>query len=295
MAATAPSRGRNLALRVVSALVLLPLIIWLIVLGGRAFAGLAALVAAICAQELYAMTLGDGAAPRPAPLHPIAWAGVLLAGATPFAALDPALLGRLAPAAVALAVMASLVSGLFRPPTPGSGDRPELRGLAEDAPRLVFGWLYGAAMLALLVRIREFDRGLWWVILVCLVTWTNDTGAYFVGHALGRHKLLPRVSPGKTWEGFFGGMAFSVASAFVVRKLGLPGLGPLDCVLLGLAAGVVGPVGDLSESLLKRGYGVKDSGFILPGHGGLLDRIDALIFNIPLVYLYAVIAKGQAW
>ncbi|MHB1847373.1 MAG: phosphatidate cytidylyltransferase [Deltaproteobacteria bacterium] len=278
------SKGQNLALRLASSAVLLPLIIWLIVLGGRAFAGLAAAAAAICTQELYAMTLGGPGVPRPAKLPYIAWLGVLLAAATPFAALVPGLLGRAAPLGLALLVMASLASGLFR--------EGELQRLAEEAPRLVFGLLYGTLMMALLVRIRAFPNGAWWVLLACTVSWLNDTGAYFVGHALGRHKLSPRVSPGKTWEGFFGGMAASILAAFAVNRLGALGLTPVGCALLGLGAGLLGPTGDLSESLLKRGFGVKDSGFIMPGHGGLLDRIDALIFNIPLVYLCGLIAMG---
>jgi phosphatidate cytidylyltransferase len=126
------------------------------------------------------------------------------------------------------------------------------------------------------------------VVLLLSVTWMNDTGAYFAGRALGRHKMIPRVSPSKTWEGFAGGLLFSLGAAFAVRAIGFPALTAPDCLFLGLAAGILGPTGDLAESSLKRGFGVKDSGKILPGHGGLLDRIDALLFTAPLFYFFAL-------
>jgi phosphatidate cytidylyltransferase len=129
--------------------------------------------------------------------------------------------------------------------------------------------------------------GLWWVVLACALTWLDDTGAYFAGRAFGRHKLLPKVSPKKTWEGFAGGWLASLAAAFAVRAIGFHALSVVDCLVLGLLAGIVGPTGDLSESLLKRSLDVKDSGRILPGHGGILDRIDALLFNGVLVFVYA--------
>jgi phosphatidate cytidylyltransferase len=133
--------------------------------------------------------------------------------------------------------------------------------------------------------------GMGWVMTALTLTWANDTCAYFAGRFLGRHKLYPEVSPNKTWEGFFGGMAGSVAS-LVVLKLGFyPFLNWADCLIVGVAGGVFGPVGDLVESMLKRAYGVKDSGKIIPGHGGVLDRIDALLFNAPMVCAYVWVLK----
>jgi hypothetical protein len=134
-----------------------------------------------------------------------------------------------------------------------------------------------------------------WVLLAIALTFSNDTGAYFAGHAFGRHKLLPRVSPSKTWEGFFGGMLASIGTAFVVRALGASQLSTLDCLALGVVVSILGPLGDLAESLLKRSMGVKDSGRLIPGHGGLLDRIDALIFTAPWAYFYASRVKGVLW
>jgi phosphatidate cytidylyltransferase len=123
-------------------------------------------------------------------------------------------------------------------------------------------------------------------VLAFVVTWANDTFAYFAGMLFGRHKLYEKVSPKKTWEGFAGGALGSVAGALVVRSTLLPELPVPMAVLLGAGAALLGPMGDFTESLLKRAAGVKDSGRLIPGHGGLLDRIDALLFVVPWVYLF---------
>jgi phosphatidate cytidylyltransferase len=128
--------------------------------------------------------------------------------------------------------------------------------------------------------------GLAWVYVTLIITWANDTSAYFVGKLLGRHKLYASVSPNKTWEGFIGGAIGSIVGLFVARAVAFHFLTGADCLAVGLLGGMLGPIGDLAESMLKRAYDVKDSGKILPGHGGLLDRIDALIFNAPAVLLY---------
>jgi phosphatidate cytidylyltransferase len=126
------------------------------------------------------------------------------------------------------------------------------------------------------------------------VVWLGDTGAYLGGRAFGKHKLHERISPKKTWEGSIAGLLASVASALVMMEIYQrfelwegPPLRATDCVALGIFGGMLGQVGDLAESLLKRAVGVKDSGTMFPGHGGMLDRIDALLFALPGVYFYA--------
>jgi phosphatidate cytidylyltransferase len=161
-------------------------------------------------------------------------------------------------------------------------------------PWLIFSVVYVGLPLALVAELRGFSSGAWWVVLLLSITWMNDTGAYFAGRAFGRHKLLPRVSPSKTWEGFAGGLLFSLGAAFAVRAVGFPALTVADCLFLGGAAGILGPSGDLAESSLKRSFGVKDSGKVLPGHGGILDRIDALLFTAPLVYFFALATQRGA-
>ncbi len=168
-----------------------------------------------------------------------------------------------------------------------------LRGPLGQAPtlaaHLLTGLLYGGIGMTALSAVRLGPDGAWWGLVALLITWVNDTAAYFAGRFLGKHKLYPAVCPNKTWEGFFGGMVGTVIGLFVFRFGWFPTLTVLDCVVLGILAGIIGPLGDLSESMLKRAYNVKDSGRIIPGHGGLLDRIDALLFNSALLYAYLVL------
>ena len=127
-----------------------------------------------------------------------------------------------------------------------------------------------------------------------LVLMGSDTGAYYTGRALGRHKLAPKVSPGKTWEGAVGGMAASLLMAALARFWFFPELSLRAALPLAAAMNVLGVLGDLTESALKRGSGAKDAAKILPGHGGLLDRLDSLLFNAPLIYYFAVFYFADA-
>jgi phosphatidate cytidylyltransferase len=264
---------RNLALRVVTALVLLPLAIAVTWVGGVPFALLAAAAAAIMAGELIRMFGRYGLA---------GGVGAVAAGAFPLLTLlaGP---GEVLPAwtwlALAGATILLLVLFLFRPDPP----QEAMRGVAV----VVLSWLYCGLLLAPAVSLR-LEHGFGWVVLTFLVTWGNDTFAYFAGHLFGRHKLFARVSPKKTWEGFLGGILGSLVGGAVTWALLLRGDATLRLVLLvGAGAAVLGPLGDLAESLVKRGAGVKDSSQIIPGHGGLLDRVDALLFVAPWVYLCA--------
>jgi phosphatidate cytidylyltransferase len=115
--------------------------------------------------------------------------------------------------------------------------------------------------------------------------WTSDTGAYLVGISFGKHRLFPRISPKKSWEGFFGGLVFTLIVSWVISKY-FTVISLTDWVIIALIIGIFGVLGDLIESLLKRSFDTKDSGNILPGHGGILDRFDSVIFSAPLVFLY---------
>lgn len=137
-------------------------------------------------------------------------------------------------------------------------------------------------LLADLVGINGTYNNLFAIGLILLI-WANDTGAYFVGSRLGKRKLAPEVSPNKTWEGFFGGLVLSIAVALLLASV--LEFDRLTWGLLGLSAGVFGTLGDLFESSLKRYTGVKDSGNIMPGHGGLLDRFDGFFFLIPVAWI----------
>lgn len=148
------------------------------------------------------------------------------------------------------------------------------------------GIIYIPVLLSFLVLIREGSSGMIWVFVLLAVIFAGDTGAYYVGSYLGRHKLSPAVSPGKTIEGSIGGLAVNLVLGGVGKYLFLSGLPWGLSLLFFLAVGIAGQVGDLFESELKRSSGIKDSGGILPGHGGILDRIDALLFASPVAYIF---------
>ena len=162
----------------------------------------------------------------------------------------------------------------------------ELKACLQDSAVLAFGVFYIAWMAGHMIPIRRLDEGAYLIFFLFLVTWANDTGAYYTGKFLGRHQMTPVISPQKTWEGAAGGLLGSIAAAFACRAWFLPSLRPPDALGLGLLFGIIGPIGDLCESLLKRSSGVKDSGGLIPGHGGILDRIDSLIFTTPAFYYY---------
>lgn len=136
------------------------------------------------------------------------------------------------------------------------------------------------------------ERAMTPALLAFAVPWSYDAFAYFTGRLLGRRKLMPRVSASKTVEGFVGGLIGAVAFMFALQYALFPFLGPLHCVVLGAAGAIVAQFGDLAESLVKRDAGLKDSSRIIPGHGGILDRFDSVLFTAPFVYYYLAYAVG---
>jgi len=157
---------------------------------------------------------------------------------------------------------------------------------ANHATRLVAGLVYLPLLLGFVVWIRRFDDGVAWIFLLLAATWMGDTGAYFAGRAFGKHKLFERISPKKTWEGAIGGLVFSVACGGLVKFLALPDVPWVHALVVAALIDISGVLGDLVESMFKRSFGVKDSGRIMPGHGGILDRIDSLLFSAPVAWAY---------
>jgi len=147
------------------------------------------------------------------------------------------------------------------------------------------GAIYLGIILGQAVTLRLRPNGFWWLLFALLITWANDSAAYFVGVTIGKHKLWPRLSPKKSWEGTIGGWVGAALAAMLLTWLMPITLPPLYAALVGLVAGMLALVGDLSISMLKRQVGVKDSGWLFPGHGGLLDRLDSILFVIPFVYM----------
>lgn len=263
---------RNLLLRVASAAVGLPILIAVILAPSALPFALFALAAGIVALSEYTrLVLPDrGAAERGA--------------ATAIGAAFGAGLYLWPWAAHALAIGAVIVAA-----TATLWFSRDVQGAAARFAGAGFGALYVGALLAALPLLkRDVSDGALWVILAIGATFMSDTGAYFVGRAVGRHKLAPVISPGKTVEGGVGGFAAALGGAFAARATFFPGLTAADCLALGAFAGILGPVGDLTESMLKRAAGVKDSGWLIPGHGGMLDRIDAVLFVGAATYVWVV-------
>jgi len=166
---------------------------------------------------------------------------------------------------------------------------PGLRkNVIEDTATVAMGFLYIGLPLSLLVLVDRTPRGNLWIFFLLTVIFLGDTGAFYCGRLLGKHKLYVSVSPGKTWEGAVGGLASSVLGGiFFSQAFGLHASVGRIAVVAGVLS-IVGQVGDLAESMIKRNYGVKDSGNILPGHGGFLDRVDSLLFAIPVCYAFVI-------
>lgn len=262
--------------RLLAAAVGLAVLLPAIIFGGPLAVEIIAPIAAVlCLIEYASMAFPDDRGPSLA---------FLLAGSAlvyvPALYVEGAPVGWLA----AMALLATLLFVTFRP-------GPSLDGAADRVGRYLvgMGWV---GFLAFLPLLRRLEDGLAWVFLVLVVSWCGDTGGYFAGKYLGRHKLYPLVSPKKTWEGVAGGVAFAVVGVMVVQAVGLPVLSPVEAAVLGGTLCLAGVSGDLSESMLKRAFAVKDSGWFMPGHGGLLDRIDSVLFVAPLLYGYAVWVKS---
>ncbi len=265
--------------RWITALIALPFLIGLIVAGGAAFALLVGGAVVLSLAEYYRIVFN----PAGRTLSGI----VLLAGMVSGAAMVWAgHLGRPDLAAISLAGNL-LFCGLF-----AVCQFDIDTAILENTAKQLQGMVYIALPLCLLVMIRTpadgGTDGMAWIFFLLCIIFAGDIGAYYVGSHLGRHKLCPRVSPGKTVEGALGGIAGNLLVGSVFKALFLPDLAWGPCLLFFVLAGIAGQVGDLFESTLKRTSGIKDSGVALPGHGGILDRIDALLFAAPVAYLFKV-------
>lgn len=249
----------NLGLRVASAAILIPAALAAVWLGGVYF-----LVLVSVGVALLALEWGGMSAPvAPARVSAAVMAAVLAVIFLTYHHMTPQ-------AWLAMAVGAALAALVAR----GAAERP------ADA---AYGVLYIAPAALCLTWLRGTDQGVWWTLMAFAATWAADIGAYAVGSLIGGPKLWPRFSPNKTWAGFFGGLAAATLAGVAMALLPAFKLNLLAAGLIGLAAGLATMAGDLWESALKRRFGVKDSGDIIPGHGGLLDRVDGLMFAVAVM------------
>ncbi len=288
--------------RVLTAVVLIPVVLVIVLRAPVPLVAAAcAAVAVLALREYCDLARHYGAAIPRKPLYGIAiLAFVAVAaqtGATYLASTEQMLFGI--SAAVLAVAFFFFALGMRREP---------LAAGFPEAAAATLGFIYIVVPLAMLVQLREQDSGAFIILYTLVVVWIGDTVAYYTGRAFGRHKMAPRVSPGKTWEGAAGSILGAIAAGTLVfaysREISeslvragllarsqayLPPQAPelWQFAVLSAVVNVAAQIGDLAESLIKRGAGVKDSGALLPGHGGMLDRIDALLFAAPVVWYYA--------
>jgi phosphatidate cytidylyltransferase len=256
--------------RWVTAIVAVPILFGIIAYGGEeAFAVLIVLASLTGMEEYNRMAFGRGLTLEKAETMVIALF-ILLAA---FFANLPLLL-----AVLTFGVMTVLMLNLLRMRRQGVD--------MTHAGRVILGVLYIPLLMAHFIMIRRSQSGVLWIFFILVLAFAGDIAAYYIGRRFGKRKLLPEVSPGKTVEGTIGLVAGSIAGCLLFKLFFFPMLPVAHAVVLGLVGSVAGQLGDLSESALKRAAGVKDSGMILPGHGGILDRLDCLMFITPFVYYY---------
>ena len=259
--------------RWITGLAALPLLIYLVYRGGGLFAGLVCVASIVGLWEYFRIVFNSS---DDAFFDPICLAGYITAAA--LIGFGAAYRPELIPAIVALNFIAIAIYSIFRFSTDQS--------VVLKVARQVQGIIYVALLLSLLVLLRNRPDGMTWIFVLLAIIFAGDTSAYYVGSYLGRHKLAPAISPGKTVEGAIGGLAANLIVGTIAKLLFLPpGDWLLSCVGF-ILFGAAGQAGDLFESQLKRISNIKDSSAILPGHGGILDRIDALLFAAPVAYFW---------
>ena len=267
--------SRQMALRMASAAVGVPVLVGAIWAGPPYFSVLAATVAALGAWELTKMA--ENVDRRPPPLVTVTWAVCLVVVGYALAQeFSPRIETRWLVATAAFAYVTWQVR-YARSRVPKS-----------DVRLAMWIALYTGGLLAFGPLLRGLEQGREWVLLTVLVTFAADTSAFFVGRAVGRVPLAPQISPGKTREGAVGGLAGAVAACLLFGRLFRIPITLTAQPILGLLIGVAAQAGDLAESWMKRKAEVKDSGTFVPGHGGVLDRLDSIVPNLPLVYIFAM-------
>jgi phosphatidate cytidylyltransferase len=299
--------------RIATAVVLIPIVLLLVLRAPvPVLAVVAAAVALITVQEFLKLTESYGVQPLRLPTY--IFVGLV------FVLLGASAIGETAQVSglkfvLGLGFSCAIAPFLF---LTISMRRAQMGGAYPAAAASVFAFAYIALPMAMLVQIRQQVAGAFWLLYLLLIVWAGDVFAYFVGRSLGRALMAPRISPKKTWEGAAASLAASLLvtsllfshslqiSSFLLRvglierrdgMFGLekPEMWPI--ILLTVALNIAAQLGDLVESLIKRGAGVKDSGTILPGHGGMLDRIDALLFATPVLWFYvaALFPPARPW
>jgi len=266
--------NRSVVQRVITAVIAIPVVLAFVWLSGWWGLAVAIIAVILSVYELHNMMVHEG-------YHPLIWMSVGLSILFLLAAVFPQQRIILIEIGLSAALLITF---------PLLFIRKKLDGAMVDWSLTLAIPVYLGWPLSVFLLLRGFQGGItpgfWWVLTVFLGVWGFDSGAFFSGHFWGKHKLAPAISPAKTWEGVAGGLVLSIAAAllFTAWPLGVPWY---LAIVLGILIGIAATLGDLAESLIKRQTHVKDSGQFMPGHGGLLDRIDSLLFAVIVVFIFA--------
>ncbi len=283
-------RKSSVGLRWLTALVLIPIVLLFAWFGGWAAFAATAVIVVLGVLELHSMLVQAG-------FRPLLWISLGLSLLFLVSAMLPQQRLLLLEAGLALSLLISFTWLLFR---------KTLDGVVVDWALTLANALYLGWPMSLLLLLRGNQAGIWmpavggwvalpagawWLLVTLLGVWSFDSAAFFVGRYFGRHKLAPRISPAKTWEGALGGLLLCILTCLVVT------VGPLGvpwylAIVLAFLISMAATLGDLAESLIKRQMNTKDSGQIVPGHGGLLDRVDSTLFAIMVVYFFSLIFQA---
>lgn len=253
----------------------IPIVVWLTITGGWLFTAVAAAALGFAAWEYWRIFTTGGYHPSAPVLIGGVMTLILARQYSGFAGTDYLF------SVYILVAMAVHIIGF------GKGSQTA----ANDLNITLGGIFYVGWMGAYLISLRNLPDGLFWWLLVIPATWFGDGFAYLVGTRFGKHKMFPRVSPKKTWEGYLGGVIAAALGTMLLAMIwhaSAPAVTPLRGLILGLVLGLISPLGDLGESMLKRTFGVKDSSHVIPGHGGVLDRVDSWLWAAPIGYYLIV-------
>ncbi len=259
--------------RWITGIIAVPLLAGIIYLGGMAFTIVIGIVSVIALWEYYRIVFNPE---QKSLITPITITGFLTAPMMIYAAHGNHVHAIQGMIIINLIITAFAAIVLFK-------NDPSI---LQDVFKQALGIIYVPLLLTCIILIRNSPEGSTWIFFLFFLVFSADIGAFYAGSFFGRHKLCPSVSPGKTIEGGLGGIILTIVVGMAFQSFFLPGISTWITFCLCICVGIIGPTGDLFESTLKRVGNIKDSGSILPGHGGILDRIDAILFVLPVLYFF---------